>query len=82
MLLVVQQIIQALNGRLHLVNATRFSLLAAADHHSASLKWTVNIDRLTARGKLRPCPRERKGERKGDGGMMEAWGGGNRWGLE
>ena len=63
--LVVQQIIHVLSGQLHLANATPLSLLAAADHLSASVKWTVNIDRETARGEQRPCQREK--EREGDG---------------
>lgn len=48
------------------------SLLAAADYLSASVKWTVNIDRETARGDRRPCQREKEREMKGLGG----WGGG------
>lgn len=64
-MLVLQQIIHAPNGQPHLANAALLSLLAAADHLGASVKWTVNIDRETARGEQRPCQREK--EREGDG---------------
>lgn len=49
-----------------------FSLLAAADHPPASVKWTVNIDREDSEGGIqRPCQNEK--ERAGDGGgMIEA----------
>ncbi len=66
MLLVVQLIIHVLSGQLHLANAGLLSLLAAANHLCASVKWTVNIDRETARGEQRPCQIEK--EREGDGG--------------
>ncbi|KAM7383247.1 hypothetical protein PAMP_002917 [Pampus punctatissimus] len=39
---------------------------ARANHLSASVKGTVNIDRETARGEQRPCQRWK--EREGDGG--------------
>lgn len=68
-LLVVQQIIHVLSGQLHLANAAPLSPLAAADHLGASVKWTVNIDRETARGEQRPCQREKRKEREdGRGG--------------
>lgn len=50
-----------------MANATLLSLLAAADPLSASLKWTVNIDRETARGEQRPCQKEKEREREMEG---------------
>lgn len=74
--LVVQLIIHVQSGQLHLANAALLSLLAAVSHLSASVKWTVNIDRETARGEQRPCQRERKRGRWREG-RMEAWREGN-----
>lgn len=65
-LLVVQQIIHVLSGQLHLANATLLSVPTAANNLCAGVKWTVNIDSETARGKQRPCQNEKESE--GDGG--------------
>lgn len=55
---VVRENIHVVSGQLHLANAPPLSLMAAADLLCASVKWTVNIDRETAGGEERPCPKE------------------------
>lgn len=73
LLLVAQQIIHLLNGRLHLANAAPSpSVDCCRPSQRRCVKCTVNIDRETARGKPRPCQKREESEGdEGYGGMME-----------